>query len=74
MGALETPIGFLPKAGDIDMEGVELLPGALHALLAVEAQAWREEMASVETYLLEFGTHLPGELLAEHRRVVSSLN
>ncbi len=74
VGALETPIGFLPKAGDIDVQGVDLLPGAMDALLAVEAKNWRTEMASVEAYLLEFGEHLPGELLAEHRRVVSGLS
>jgi hypothetical protein len=30
-------------------------------------------MASVETYLQEFGERLPAELLEEHRRVVKDL-
>ena len=45
----------------------------MSALLAVEAKNWLDEMASVETYLQEFGAHLPRELLEEHRRVVSGL-
>jgi phosphoenolpyruvate carboxykinase (GTP) len=73
VGARETPIGFLPNPGDIDIDGVDLIPGAMNALLAVEAKNWRDEMASVETYLQEYGTHLPKALLEEHRRVVSAL-
>ncbi len=73
VGARETPIGYLPEAGDLNLEGVDLIPGAINSLLAVETRSWREEMASVETYLREYGDHLPQALLDEHRRVVSAL-
>jgi phosphoenolpyruvate carboxykinase (GTP) len=73
VGAAETPIGFLPNPGDIDVDGVSLIPGAMDALLAVEGKNWRKEMASVEAYLQEFGTHLPPALLEELRRVVRAL-
>ena len=45
----------------------------MSALLDVESRHWRAEMASVESYLQEYGKHLPAELLAEHRRVVNGL-
>ena len=45
----------------------------MNALLAVEPKSWREEMAHVETYLQEYGAHLPQALLDEHRRVVGAL-
>jgi phosphoenolpyruvate carboxykinase (GTP) len=73
VGARETPIGFLPNSTDIDSRGVNLKPGALDALLKVDTGQWRAEMASVETYLQEFGERLPAELLEEHRRVVKDL-
>ena len=73
VSARETAIGFLPNPGDIDVQGVELIPGAMSALLDVESTHWRAEMASVESYLQEYGAHLPAELLAEHRRVVKNL-
>ncbi|MDQ1303224.1 MAG: phosphoenolpyruvate carboxykinase [Pseudomonadota bacterium] len=73
VGARETPIGFLPHSTDIDSRGVDLKPGALDALLKVDAGQWRAEMASVATYLQEFGERLPAELLDEHRRVVKDL-
>jgi len=73
VGARETPIGFLPNEGDIDIRGVELLPSAMRSLLAVEPQQWREEMDSIANYLDEFGDRVPAELREEHRRVVSVL-
>jgi phosphoenolpyruvate carboxykinase (GTP) len=73
VGARETAIGFLPNPGDINLDGANLIPGAMHSLLAVEAKNWRDEMASVETYLQEYGARLPEALLEEHRRVVSAL-
>jgi len=72
-GAKKTPIGYLPRPEDIDIEGLELTPGAMDALLAVEAKSWRAEMRSVDAYLTEFGSHLPAKLREEHQRVISSL-
>ncbi len=74
VGARETAIGFLPEPGDMDLGGLKLAPGALQALLAVEPDQWRAELASVEAYLREYGARLPEALLAEHRRVVTALS
>lgn len=73
IGAVETPIGFLPLRGDIDVSGVNLRPGAMDALLAVEPASWRAEMGTLESYLTEFGARMPVALVEEHRRVVDAL-
>ncbi len=73
VGAQKTPIGYLPEPGDIDVGGLKMLPGAMDALLAVELESWRAEMTSVDTYLTEYGSHLPAELRQEHQRVVNAL-
>lgn len=73
VGARETPIGFLPEAGDIDVEGADVSAPAMEALLAVEPESWRKELASVGEYLDEYGSHLPDRLREEHRRVVAAL-
>ncbi|HWD66984.1 MAG TPA: phosphoenolpyruvate carboxykinase (GTP), partial [Caulobacteraceae bacterium] len=44
-GAEDTPIGRLPLADDLDIEGLDLLPGALNLLLTVDSEVWREEAA-----------------------------
>jgi len=71
--ARKTPIGYLPKPSDINVEGLTMMPGALDSLLAVEPNSWQTELMSVETYLQEFGSHLPDALRAEHQRVVRAL-
>jgi phosphoenolpyruvate carboxykinase (GTP) len=71
--ARETAIGFLPHAGDIDLNGANVAPGAMDALLRVEPASWRTEMASIEAYLQEYGDRLPPALLEEHRAVVRAL-
>ena len=71
--ARKTAIGYLPEPDDIDIGGLDMLPGAMDALLAVDTKSWRAEMKSVDTYLKEYGSHLPVELREEHQRVFNAL-
>jgi phosphoenolpyruvate carboxykinase (GTP) len=71
--AIETPIGFLPKPGDIDVKGLDVSTSTLEQLLAVDPEQWRKEMASIGEYFGEFGDRLPAELAAEHQKVVRAL-
>ena len=63
--ARETPIGHLPYAEDLDIQGMEIAPGALDELLAVEPAPWRTELAGISAYLDEFGDRVPPPLRAE---------
>ncbi len=73
VGAVETPIGFLPKPGDIDLQGLDVSPSTLEQLLAVDPAQWRKDMASIGEYFGEFGERLPAELKDEHQKVVRAL-
>jgi phosphoenolpyruvate carboxykinase (GTP) len=64
-GARETPIGLLPGVADLDTKGLEMAPGALNELLAVNPESWKEEFAGIGTYMDEFGERLPQALKAE---------
>jgi phosphoenolpyruvate carboxykinase (GTP) len=64
-GALDTPIGIMPRPGELNTAGLDISPEALAELTAVPNGAWRQEIASFRQYLLEFGSHLPGAMLAE---------
>jgi phosphoenolpyruvate carboxykinase (GTP) len=72
-GAVDTPIGRLPRRGDINTEGLEIAPAALDALLDVDAEGWRRELEAIGDYLGEFGERTPPALLAEQRRVAAAL-
>ena len=73
VGADETPIGLVPGAGDLHVEGLALADDALDALLDVDAAAWAEEVADIGRYLDTFGTRTPAELRAEQQRVAAAL-
>jgi phosphoenolpyruvate carboxykinase (GTP) len=64
-GAVETPIGFMPRPADLDARGLEIDDAALAELTAVPREAWREEVANLRAYLDSFGARLPAALLTE---------
>ena len=71
--ATETPIGLLPKAEELDTDGLHLAEGALDALLDFDADGWRADMKAVGEYLEGYGERLPQKLRAEQRRVMAAL-
>ncbi|MCC7257736.1 MAG: phosphoenolpyruvate carboxykinase (GTP) [Gammaproteobacteria bacterium] len=73
VGANETPIGFLPHARDLDLQGLTVEPAVLDSLLAVDAASWRQEMQSIGDYFAGFGERVPAGLSEEHRRVLTAL-
>jgi phosphoenolpyruvate carboxykinase (GTP) len=73
VGARETPVGFLPQPNDIDVEGLNVNGETMDALLSVNVDQWKTEMASIGEYLAGFGERLPPELKREHEQVVSAL-
>ncbi len=71
--ALETPIGLLPHAQDINCDGLDCDRGQLGQMLAVERDAWKAEIAAVRDYLQGYGERLPAALNAELDRVQAAL-
>ena len=71
--AAETPIGRLPRPQDLDLEGLAIDPAALDALLAVDRDGWRAELAGIGEYLDSYGARLPARLRAEQLRIAAAL-
>ncbi|MGA2775528.1 MAG: phosphoenolpyruvate carboxykinase (GTP) [Candidatus Omnitrophota bacterium] len=65
IGAIKTPIGYLPYPGDIDLTGLELIPSVLEELLEVPKSGWLEELKSIKNFFKLFGKSLPKELWEE---------
>ena len=65
IGAAETPIGYMPRAADLNVEGLDIGPEALAELTAVPRDAWRQEAADLRQYLQGFGARLPPKLVTE---------
>ncbi|MHB1484610.1 MAG: phosphoenolpyruvate carboxykinase (GTP) [Saccharofermentanales bacterium] len=63
--AVETPIGFIPKAEDIDLEGLDDFTTADVAnLLTIEEEVWKEEISGMEEHFAKF-ERLPKEMKDE---------
>jgi len=60
--AQETPLGYLPEAGALDVSGLNLSTEALHELLRVDQTAWQAEALDIEKYLGQFGDRMPERL------------
>ncbi len=63
--SVETAIGHVPKAEDLDLRGLDLSAEVLDGLLAVDAQGWRAEFEAVQEYLDGFGDRAPSALYGE---------
>jgi phosphoenolpyruvate carboxykinase (GTP) len=72
--AAETPIGRVPTADALDLDGLDLSPEALTELLSVDPEAWRQELPQVEKHFDAIGSQLPGELRDELRNLEKRLD
>ena len=61
----ETPIGKVPSADGINIEGLNLTSAEMEKALAVCADDWKAEVALIEEHYASFGKHLPEELSKE---------
>jgi phosphoenolpyruvate carboxykinase (GTP) len=63
--AVETPIGFVPAPGALDVEGLDISPEDLRIATRVDVEEWRQELPRISEWFERFGDRLPGVLWAE---------
>ena len=77
--AVETPIGYLPKKGDINLKGIEdeVTPEIEDKLLEVDVDLWKKEIAGMREYyadLTKGGAHIPQALYDQLDKIEARLN
>ena len=71
----ETAIGFLPKAEDINLEGLdEVTLDGLKSILDVDKDLWLAETKGIEEFYAKFGDKLPAELKAQLETLKANLS
>lgn len=60
--AVDTPIGFVPRPEDLNLEGSGVDASTVKELLTVDAELWRAECAGIREFYSAFGDKLPKEL------------
>lgn len=63
--AVETPIGFVPKAEDINIEGLDIDLDVMRELLTVDKVSWLEDVENIKEFYKLVGDHVPAELQKE---------
>ncbi len=73
VGARETPLGYVPEAKDLNLQGLEISSHRIEKLFDVQPAAWREELQDIRKFLDQFGRHLPYEISQNYDRLASRL-
>jgi phosphoenolpyruvate carboxykinase (GTP) len=63
--AIETPIGYVPAPGALDVDGLDMTPEAIEQALAVDVEEWRAEIPQIQEWFEKFGDDLPAVLWTE---------
>jgi phosphoenolpyruvate carboxykinase (GTP) len=70
---VQTPIGTLPAADELELQGLDMPAAAIDELLAVDRAGWQAELEAIGEYLESFGPRLPERLRQEQQRVADQL-
>jgi len=64
--AVETAIGYVPKAEDINIEGLDgITVDTIKELLTVDVESWKEDAKNIREFYAQVGEHVPAELYEE---------
>lgn len=70
----ETAIGYVPKAEDINIEGLDMSVDTVKGLLAIDKDNWKKEVEGIKEFYAKFGDKLPKKLAKQAEELESKLN
>ena len=71
--AIETPLGFAPAAGSIDVEGLAVSAEAMTDALHVDKSEWQAELPLIDEWFAKIGAKLPKEMSVELEKLKGNL-
>jgi phosphoenolpyruvate carboxykinase (GTP) len=71
--AVDTPIGYLPKEEDLNLEGLNVSSETMSKLLSFDKTLWEKEYEEIEEFFATFGKRMPQELLNERKKLYDEL-
>ena len=72
--AVDTPIGRLPAAGSLDLDGLDIDPADLETILSVDTDGWMSAIPEIRDHLASFEPRIPASLPAAVDRLESALS
>jgi phosphoenolpyruvate carboxykinase (GTP) len=71
---VETPVGVVPHAADIDITGLEIAPESIRRVLAIDNAEWQAEIESAGKFFKTIGKTMPPELEELRETLANKLN
>jgi phosphoenolpyruvate carboxykinase (GTP) len=72
-GALETPIGWVPKQSDLDLSGMAVPLEDVDAAEAIEPKEWLDELKDQEEFFAKLAATMPRELVLQRELLMARL-
>jgi phosphoenolpyruvate carboxykinase (GTP) len=66
--AVESPIGWIPGPGALDLRGLDVAPGNVDAALSYDRDEWLQALDELREFYEPFGSRLPAPIWEEHER------
>ena len=73
VGAIESPIGYVPRSSDIRLNGTDLTASDVKRLLYISKPQWRKEARKIKKFYKMFGETLPEELKNQLEKLEENL-
>ena len=73
VGGQETIIGWVPKAGDLDLSGLDVPAEDVNEATSINLDEWKTELQSQEEFFAQFGDRMPQALQLQRKLLLSRL-
>jgi len=73
VGGQETVLGWVPKAGDLDLSGLDVPAEDVNEATSINLDEWKAELESQGEFFAQFGDRMPEALLLQHKLLLSRL-
>jgi phosphoenolpyruvate carboxykinase (GTP) len=71
VGGQETAFGWVPKAGDLDLSGLDISPEQVNSATHIDLDEWITELESQTEFFEKVGHTMPEPLVLQHRLLLS---
>ncbi len=73
VGGQETVLGWVPKAGDLDLSGLDVPAEDVNEATSINLDEWKAELESQGEFFAEFGDRMPEALQLQRKLLLSRL-
>jgi phosphoenolpyruvate carboxykinase (GTP) len=74
VGGQETPFGWVPKAGDLDLSGLDISSEQVDEATSIDLDEWKSELESHEEFFGKLGSTMPEVLQLQRRMFLSRID